>query len=603
MTGAPLARPPLAGAPAAGEPEAGAAVAGEPEAGPAGTAPSPLLSWLVAPRTDRAVRFARGSGGWDRYSYADLAHLVSLASAALRARALPGRPGVVLATPNSVGFVTGYFGAVNAGLVPTAIAPPARFGSREDYVRHVARVLELTGASAVVGEPVHLAVLKDAAEAASEAGGVPVAVLSSDFSTGTETDRLSDVPTTELATLQFTSGSTSSPRGVRITWANMEANAAGNARLISFDGGQSTVSWVPMYHDLGLVGCLMTIVAKQGDLTLMRPEQFVYDPRRWIDCIAREGIQITAAPSFGFAYAARRLTPGDLEGADFSTLRSAALGAERHDPRGLWEFTRLCEPYGFDPATFTPCYGMAEMTLGITGHPPGTVPQAVHLDWQSLTPEQPVKVVARGTLRDAGPSGTPAEWLVSSGIPIDGVSVAVVDGDGRPLPDGYLGELVLSGTSTAAGYEPADADSSSRFADGKVFSGDAGFLLDGQTYVLGRLGDALSVRGRNIYAEDLDVRLADTPGVDRHRCATLVDADRIVVLAELAPGPWAERLAESLSLHVGGVVDVTVVGCRRGTIQRTSSGKPRRRLMLSQYLEQKLAGEVVAHRPRRPEEG
>ncbi|MGO4421017.1 AMP-binding protein, partial [Streptomyces sp. MCAF7] len=100
-----------------------------------GAAPSPLLSWLVAPRTDRGMRFARGSGEWDRYSYAELAQLVSLASAAFRARARKDRPGVVLATPNSVGFVTGYFGAVNAGLVPTAIAPPARFGGREDYVR------------------------------------------------------------------------------------------------------------------------------------------------------------------------------------------------------------------------------------------------------------------------------------------------------------------------------------------------------------------------------------------------------------------------------------------------------------------------------------
>ncbi|MEU5641939.1 AMP-binding protein [Streptomyces milbemycinicus] len=568
-----------------------------------GPAPSPLLSWLVAPRADRGMRFARGSGEWDRYSYADLAHLVSLASAAFRARARKDRPGVVLATPNSVGFVTGYFGAVNAGLVPTAIAPPARFGGREDYVRHVARVLRLTRASAVVGDPVHLSILQDAADAAGEDGGGPVAVLSSDFSTGTETDRLSAVPANELATLQFTSGSTSSPRGVRITWANMEANARGNSRLIDYDGALQTVSWVPMYHDLGLVGTLMTLVSQQGDLSLMRPEQFIYDPRRWIDCIAREGMAYTAAPSFGFAYAARRLKAGDLEGADFSTLRSATLGAERHDPRGLWEFTELCEPYGFDPAVFTPCYGMAEMTLGITGHAPGTVPQAVHLDWESLAPEQPVKVHASGTLRDAGAADSPAQWLVSSGTPIEGVSLTAVDSEGRPLPDGYLGELLLSGDSVAAGYEPPDAESSSRFADGSVYSGDAGFLLDGQTYVIGRLGDALSVRGRNIYAEDLDARLGDTPGVDRYRCATLVDARRIVVLAELEPGEWAERLVEALSLYVGGVVDVTVFSCRRGTIQRTSSGKPRRRLMLTQYLDQKLPGEVVAHRPQRPEEG
>ncbi|WP_169813750.1 AMP-binding protein [Nocardia pseudobrasiliensis] len=200
----------------------------------------------------------------------------------------------------------------------------------------------------------------------------------------------------------------------------------------------------------------------------------------------------------------------------------------------------------------------------------------------------------------AGRSAVPSSWLVSSGAPLAETSIVILDDEGRPLPDGCLGEIQIIGPGVADGYEPAGAESSSRFVGpGAVASADAGFLVDGNLYVLGRMGDSLSVHGRNIYAEDLDARLADVPEVPRGRCVALTEGTQIVIIAEAEPGPWAESAVELISGYVGGAVEVKAISAAKGTISRTSSGKPQRRRMWRDLQSGRLNGQVAAVRAQR----
>ncbi|MFE3757726.1 AMP-binding protein [Nocardia tengchongensis] len=558
---------------------------------------SPLLQWLVEPRRDRVIRFAKGDGSWDDRTYAELADTVKGVAATLANRALPAQSGVILALPNGPGFVTTFFGSLAAGLVPTCISPPAYFQGRDDYIDHVARVAQVARPTALVGEARLVPLLEEAVQRA----GLTAHVLEAQFddAAGSGFD-LTAERRTPLATLQFTSGSTGPARGVRITWENLESNVRANAGLVGYDGTTDAVTWLPAYHDLGLVGGFLTVVQQQGNLSMMRPEQFLYQPVRWLRSLGQEGAGLTCAPSFGLGYAANRVDPKDLTGMDFSGVRAIVMGAERHDPVALAAFTELCGPLGFSADAFTPCYGMAEATLGATGHPPTRVPDALQLKWETLTFGESVGVIESADVTAAGKSTSPSSWLVSSGAPLAETSISILDEDGQTLPDGYLGEILISGLGVADGYEPAGAESSSRFVGSDaVASADAGFLLDGQLYVLGRMGDSLSVRGRNIYAEDLDARLAELSELPQGRCVTLTEASQIVIIAETEPGPWADVAVELISSYVGGTVEVRAISTAKGTIARTSSGKPQRRRMWRDLQNGVLSGQVVAVREQR----
>ncbi len=291
----------------------------------------------------------------------------------------------------------------------------------------------------------------------------------------------------------------------------------------------------------------------------------------------------------------------ELAGADFSAWRVAMSGAERVDPGVVADFTARLAPYGFDSRAITPCYGMAETTLAVTGVRPG-------LGARIVRPAGPVDTGAPVTVSGTGTLGAdrpeePAGWIASCGRPVPGTAVEIVDDDGTPLPDGTFGEIRVSGTSVADGYETADPAADQAFGDDGLRTGDAGFLLDGELYVIGRIGDSLKVRGRKVHAEDLEAALVSVPGVPPGRCAVALgdrDGRPGAVIVVEAPGDgWLEAVRGALRSALDASVALTVVRARRGTIPRTSSGKPRRRLLWRQAGEGTLAGDVL-HRTHGP---
>lgn len=549
-----------------------------------------LLDWLEEPRAGRGLRFAEDDGDWSLWEYPRLALAVAAQAERVRGLRAVGEA-VSIVSGSGPGFVAAFMGTLAAGNTPSPLSPPGFGADPAEYVERTAAALRVAAPALVLADE---GLLGPVGEAARLAGlpHEPQALVLDESEAAVRREAAAG-----LALLQFTSGSTGQPRGVRVGWDNLEANIATIADWVDLGADDATATWLPLYHDMGLIGCLLTPIVNQTDVWVLRPEQFVARPERWLECFGARGASLTASPTFGFAYAARRVGEEALVGMDFSAWRTAIVGAERVDPVALARFASRLRPHGFDPAAFLPAYGLAEATLAVTGHRPGAEARAVRADWTAARGGERLAVTAEAPLAEAG--GERGEgWLVGCGPPLPGTEVAVVDEDRAELPEGHLGEIVVRGETVADGYEGRSAAHATSFEDGAVLTGDAGVLLDGELFVVGRLGDAISVRGRTVFAEDVEARLGGVDGVRAGRCAVLAGshegAERVVAVVEGEPGAWAEAVAAVLRAQVGPEVKVEVWAGRPGAIQRTSSGKPRRRAMWEAIREGRLPAARVA---------
>ncbi|EXU67925.1 AMP-dependent synthetase [Streptomyces sp. PRh5] len=538
-----------------------------------------LLPWLTdPPRTagdlhGRGIHLADDRGGWEFHGYPELAASARRVAGSLAAQGV--RPGDVVCVLLPTGFpcLSSLFGVWAAGATVCLVPPPA-FAAEAEYVEHTAGILRQTEAAVTI-----------TAEGLAPLAARVLAAAGSDREPWIWRDDGDEIQPREpggLALLQFTSGSSSRPRGVRVTWANLEANLALIRSALGWRAGDAGASWLPLHHDMGLIGCLLTPVSVRADLWLMRPEQFIRDPARWLRCFAVAAH--TAAPPFAFEYAARRL--GDrLADLDLSAWRNAIVGAEPINPRALEHFARLAAPAGFSPSVYLPSYGLAEATLAVTVRTSDAPAPTVRVDTGTLRFAGPVTIEDEGefaswakTPPDDGEDGR----LIGCGGPGDGVGATVVDDEGRPLPDGHLGEIEVTGPSVTSGYH-AGRTGSTRFVDGGVRTGDAGFFHRGELFVLGRMGDSLKARGRSVYMEDLEAKVVSATGIAREKCAVVgvegTGGTSVTLFAEKAEGAWVEDATLVLRAALGDDVAITVVTGRSGLIDKTSSGKPRRRHM------------------------
>ncbi|TDB86196.1 AMP-dependent synthetase [Actinomadura sp. KC216] len=539
---------------------------------------SALRDWLDEPNTGRGVHLATDDG-WEYRSYGELAAAARRTAGALIEEGV--RPGDVVCVilPTDFVCIETYFAVWAAGATVCLITPPL-FQDGDDYVAHVAAILRQAAPTLVIAS-------KDLNEYAARAM-VQAGLSGEPWQPRQVGEEAAVQPAGELALLQFTSGSSGAPRGVMVTWENLQANTELIARAAGFADDDSVASWLPLYHDMGLIGCFLTPIARQASLRLMRPDHFIRDPARWIRCFADAAH--TAAPPFAYAYCARRVKPEQLEGVDLSGWRTAIVGAEPIDPHALEVFAQLVEPFGFSRAAFKPAFGMAETTLLVTMDAERRDPLAVRPDPEALSFGEPIQILEEHTL-GAALLGAKAGWVVGCGTPEAGVPVAIVDDDGRELGEGLLGEIVVGGASACPGYYAGAEGKSTRFLDGKVFTGDAGFFHAGQLFVLGRMGDSIKVRGRSVYVEDLEAKIAEASGLGKGRIVVVgvpgAGRKGLALFAETLDESWTGEIREMLRRRVGGDVELTIV-VGTGLIQRTSSGKPRRRYM----WERLLAGEM-----------
>ncbi|WP_229402940.1 AMP-binding protein [Micromonospora okii] len=515
-----------------------------------------ILDWLAEPATDRGLHFADTVGdGWTFVSYARLAALVARAAGRLREAGVKPGEAVPLVCPTSPAFVAGFFGALALGATPCPVAPPVAYRDPAAYVRHLSRVVELVDARVVV-------------TTAAGAAVVPlrgVTVLTNVDTEHPGPERFEPAPPT--AVVQFSSGSTGPQRGVQVSMAAMSANIAAIRSWLSYTEDDAMVSWLPLHHDMGLVGALLMPMTAGTDVWMLQPEQFLRSPARWLSPF-RSGATTSVAPTFGLAHLVRRARVADLRGLDLRTWRSLVVGAEPVRGEVLDAFTHLLAPYGFEPETLLPAYGLAEATLAVTGTRSGRG-RRVRILPGTLAPGQPVQVTDDTSV---------GVELVGSGEPLPGVQVRLLGPTGAPVPDGAAGEIEVRGCTVATGYLADDGPG--RF-DGVVRTGDVGFRRDGNLFVVGRLGDSTKQFGRWLFAEELEsVAVARSPRPTRTVVLLGGDAEgaAVVAMVEDDLGDSAAAIGGALANRVTPA-RVRVYSAPEGWIARTTSGKPQRREM------------------------
>ncbi|MFQ6327379.1 AMP-binding protein [Nocardia sp. CWNU-33] len=555
-----------------------------------------VRNWLAEPAVDAGVYLADEADGWTYRSYRDLADTTWSIAALMRAHGMGSGDGACVIMPTGFPCAAAFYAVWACGGVFTPVAPPM-FGDLDQIVAHIAAILAQARPRLVVTSTEFEQLVR---RAAIEAGRIDEPLVINAQTLGPPPAVREFGEPDECALLQFTSGSTGTPRGVRVSWQNLANNIAMISTLVDWRPGEAMVSWLPLYHDMGLVGAFLTTVTNQGDLYLMRPDQFVRDPVRWLRAMTHA--QHSPSPSFALGYVAHRVPQEDIAELDLSGWRTLAVGSEPVEVADLQSFANLAGKQGFSTKAYTLAYGLAEATLMVTSSARNRPVTALRLDNPSLRFGSSIAILDEQLLDDTR-RVEGAGWITGLGYSTPESTVTVVDEDGRELPDGTLGEMVVVGDSVALGYSVTDsgepaAGSSTRITDGRLYTGDAGFLYRGEVFVLGRMGSSLKVRGRSVFMEDIESRVAQETGITKGKLAavtiTEAGAQGIALFAESAPGDWISEARSIIRGELGPAQSVTIVTGPRGTIRRTSSGKPRRRHMWQLFRDGVLDG-AIAH--------
>jgi acyl-CoA synthetase (AMP-forming)/AMP-acid ligase II len=490
---------------------------------------------------------------------------------------------VMVGLPTGWEWMDSWLGAVLLGALPVAMAPPGALGGSEAHLEKLRAVAEGLDARRVLAR----------STVREEAAALGLAELAGRIATPEEVAALSPAPwpdrprdPQETAFLQLTSGSTGVPRAVQIPHRAVIHNNRASSRAIGDPwGGEagawttSVAAWLPLHHDMGLVGCLFMAVHLGLDLHLFQPTAYLARPRLWLEALGRCGPTFSPAPNFGYQLAAERVAPEELDGVDLSGLRAALVGAEMVRPETLAAFSRLTAGTGFEPRFFRPCYGLAEATLAVTFDTRG----------EGLR--------TRPRPREAELGDGPAE-VACLGGPVADTEVSIRARDGAVCGDGRVGEVWVRGPGVFTGYWNDPRATAQALRDGWLATGDLGFLAEGELYLTGRIKDLLIVRGHNLMPHELEwVVEGVTGGGGSERCGAFsIDrghGEEAVVVVEIGEKDGAalahlERevrlaVARALSLPLADVAFV-----RRGRIPKTTSGKVQRRELKARYL----AGEL-----------
>ena len=528
-------------------------------------------------------------------TYGELDHAARRVAVLLQDRFAAGDRLLVL-HPSGPGFATSFLGCVYAGMVPVPAPPPDGYQRQAERLAAIARDAGVTGALA---EGTDLEALASWAKE-QDLEDVTVLAPGSPGYELPEAGRWRPPPSDPhaLAFLQYTSGSTDDPKGVMVDHANLLANAEILSRITGMRADRAVGGWLPLYHDFGLIGLLLTPLVLGGRSVLMPPMAFLKRPHAWLTLIDRHDIDFSPAPNFAYDLCVQRIGDADLAGLDLSRWRCACNGAEPVQAGTVEAFTRRFAAAGLRPEAMLPGSGMAETTLVVSGDRPARRPLLTEVDAAAFE---------RGELLPPA-SGAAAHRVVSSG-PAEHLDVRIVDVEGgRTLPDGRIGEIWVRGPNVARGYWGRPEETRRVFGattpegeDGFLRTGDLGALRDGELYVTGRSKELIIVRGRNLYPQDLEAATRTAhPSLERGFGAAFsvaVPAEEVVIVRECrARGAGPDELARiaasirDLLARDAGVPAHNIVLVRPGTVARTTSGKIQRRLLRRRFL----AGELPA---------
>ena len=479
---------------------------------------------------------------------------------------------VALVLPTGRDFLDAFFGIQLAGAVPVPLYPPVRLGRMGEYVQSTAHMLRSVRARMVVSDRRVKLLLGKAIDLARPELGCPT--VSDLLSSSAEAE--CPVGPESLGVIQFSSGSTVDPKPVALTHGNLVAQTAALEQLMG--PGNVGVSWLPLYHDMGLIGCLLSAVYQAGRLVLLPPELFLAKPSLWLRAISRHRATISPAPNFAYGLCLKRVHDEDLEGVDLSSWRFALNGAEPVSPETIEKFSARFAPYGFRQQALMPVYGLSEASLAVTFTSPEAAKTVMRVDAMALASHGAVVPGARG--------------LVSVGVPVPGAEVEVRSEVGAVLGEKQVGRVFTRGASVMKGYFGNVEATERAVKDGWLDTGDLGFVLNGELFICGRAKDVVIIRGANHAPQEFEECLDTVHGV-RTGCAVAVgfmpsDAndEQLLMLVEKS-GELVRDVGARVSEVVNdrtGIKPHTVVMLEPGTLPRTSSGKLRRMESLKRYL-------------------
>ncbi|MBY6195656.1 AMP-binding protein [Vibrio hangzhouensis] len=554
-----------------------------------------LLDWHVEHHPDRPHLYVfQNANDVEEISYQKLKDKAMEIAAGLINAGVEAGDCVAIMLPTSNDYFFSFFGILYARAIPVPIYPPARLQQIEDHLGRHASILNNAEAKLLITVPeakplAHLLKL--------QVPSIEAVVTAADLQGSTESVEVGDAQSDDIAFLQYTSGSTGVPKGVTLTHSNLLANVRAMGKAVGASSNDVFVSWLPVYHDMGLIGAWLGSLYHTMPLVIMSPLLFLTKPQRWLWAIHHYKGTLSPAPNFAYELCVSRVKESELEGLNLSSWRLSWNGAEPVSPQSIANFTEKYAPYGFKPETMSPVYGLAESSVGLTFPLEVRKPRIEYFDRESLSRNGRAVAVTQETVG--------AIPVVGLGQPLVGHQIRIVDELGKELPEGEEGELEFKGPSATQGYYRNPEKTRELYHDDWLVTGDRAFTLSGELFLTGRTKDIIIKAGRNIYPHELEQAVGGIDGVRKGCVAVFGSQDRrsgtekLIVLAESRETDprtirsFKKQINNLAVRLLGSPADDIVIGPPH-TIPKTSSGKIRRSACKELYQEGKLGRQPKA---------
>lgn len=554
-----------------------------------------VVNWHVQTHPDRPhIRFCTDENEDEVLTYRQLQEGAVAVAARLQYGGLQRGEPVVIMLPTGRDYFFAYLGVLLAGGVPAPIYPPVRRSQIEDHLHRHGAILKNCGASIMIIMP-EAKLFAQALKAQVE--NLRSLMTVAELSSGPGIYQALRLGSNDIAFLQYTSGSTGNPKGVVLTHANLLANIRAMGEAVQVSSTDIVVSWLPLYHDMGLIGAWMSSLYYAAQLVLMSPLRFISRPQHWLWTIHRWRGTISAAPNFAYELCLKRIDTAELQGLDLSSWRVACNGAEPVSPQTVEDFCSKFGAYGFRRRAMMPVYGLAESSVGLTFPP---------LDRGPL-----IDVIQRepflryGRARPAGGGEEKVLRFAACGRTLPGHEIRILDPAGRELPERHEGILQFRGPSATSGYFRNAQETERLFDDYWLNSGDMAYIAGSDVFITGRKKDILIRAGRNIYPQELEEAVSRLSGIRKGNVVVFGAVDppsgteRLIVVAETREKETEKLDAlrqeiDALAIDLTGAAADEVVLAPPGTVLKTSSGKIRRAGNRQLFEQGRLGRETAA---------
>ncbi len=522
------------------------------------------------------ICFWNGPQKIEKFSYREMAHGAMQIAAFLHEQGIRNGQRVSIVLPTHPDFYQAFFGAILAGAIPSALYPPIRFGKIEEWKERTTQMFKSIDCQAVLtNSSLHALLGYPCKEAKIPRGCFSV---SSILSSGVTPGKTVSADSHDIAFVQFSSGSTGFPKPIALSHKNILEMGKVFVDMFPISRREiNCVSWLPVYHDMGLIGTLISTMMAHARLTLIPPEQFLARPKTWLEALTETKGNISVAPNFAYGLCCKRMSESDLDGLDLSEWKFALCGAEPIQAKTLHLFADRFEKAGFDRQAFIPAYGLAEATLAVAISPITEGILETHFDQKKLEEEGIAEPATDGIS------------LVSVGPPVPAVEIEIRNEAGEKLPENRIGQIWVQGPNVMQGYLEDPNSTKKIIVEGWLNTGDRGFIHEKNLYIYGRYKDLIIIRGKNYDPISFEESLDEIKEI-RTGCAVAFgetdpdsDTERLVILAELTdkknhsdidlPSKIQQIILTKFQLSVSEVVLL-----EPGTLPRTSSGKKQRQL-------------------------